>query len=79
MAVASTGTLIIWVPEALSLGIKRPNRKADRSFRSSAKAKNARSCISTFHTSSWRDAWLNTEAVLNLPFKSVDRKKSWKA
>jgi hypothetical protein len=38
---------IQWVPEALSLGVKRPGREADHSPPSSAEVKNAWSYIST--------------------------------
>jgi hypothetical protein len=38
---------IQWVPGALSLGVKRPEREADHSSKSSAKVKNAWSDTST--------------------------------
>jgi hypothetical protein len=46
-ALGPTQPLIQWVPEALSLGVKRPGREADHSPPSSAKVKNAWSYTST--------------------------------
>jgi len=45
-----------WVPEALSLGVKRPDRKSDHSPPSSAEVKKSWSSASTPHTSLWRFA-----------------------
>jgi hypothetical protein len=39
-ALEPTQSPIHWVPEALSLGVKRPGREADHSLPSSAKIKN---------------------------------------
>jgi len=47
---------IKWIPEALSLGIKRPVREADHSPPSTVEVKNAWSYTSTPPTSSWRGA-----------------------
>jgi hypothetical protein len=48
---------IQWVPEALSLGVKRPGREADHSPPSSAEVKE---CVELYHhslnTPSWRGA-----------------------
>jgi hypothetical protein len=51
---------IQWVPEDLSLGVKRPGREADHSPPSSAEVKNAWSYIST--------SPIRTETTLPLPF-----------
>jgi hypothetical protein len=50
---------IQWVPESLSLGVKRPVREADHSPPSNAEVKE---CVELYfhspNTSSWRDAQL---------------------
>jgi hypothetical protein len=50
---------IQWVPEALSLGVKRPGREADHSPPSSAEVKKSGAIPPLRNTSSWRDAWLS--------------------
>jgi hypothetical protein len=59
----------VWVPGALSLGVERPGREADRSPSSSARI---RECVELYphspNTSSWRGASLSTETTLPLPF-----------
>jgi hypothetical protein len=47
MALGPTQPPIQWVPEALSLGVKRPGRETDHSPLSSAEVKNAWSYTST--------------------------------
>jgi hypothetical protein len=47
MALGPIQPPIQWVPEALSLGVKRPGREADHSPPSIAEVKNARSYTST--------------------------------
>jgi hypothetical protein len=54
-ALGLTQPSIQWVPEALSLRVKRPGFEADHSLSSSVEVKNAWSYTSTF-TSSWRYA-----------------------
>jgi hypothetical protein len=46
---------IRWVPEAYYPEVKRSGREAYHSPSSSVEVKNAWSCASTPHTSSWRD------------------------
>jgi hypothetical protein len=56
-ALGPTQPPIQWVPGALSLGLKRPGRKADHSPPSSAEVKE---CVELYlhypNTPSWRDA-----------------------
>jgi hypothetical protein len=55
MALEPTQPPIQWIPEALSLGVKRPGRKADHSSPSGAKVKE---CVELYlhspNTPSWR-------------------------
>jgi hypothetical protein len=57
-ALEPTQPPIQWVPGALSLGVKRPEREADHSPTSSAEVKNAWSYPPLPSTSSWRGAQL---------------------
>jgi len=62
----STQPSIQWVSGALTLGVKRLRREADRSPPSSAKVKE---CVHSRNTPSWRGVHLkNTETTL--PFYS---------
>jgi hypothetical protein len=65
-ALGPTQPPIQWVPGALSLGVKRPGRKADHSPPSSAEVKYAWSLPPLPNTSSWRGAWLGTGTTLAL-------------
>jgi hypothetical protein len=64
-ALGLTQPPIQWVPGALSLGVRRPGREADRSPPSSAEVKE---CVDLYlhspNTPSWRGAQLNTGKTL---------------
>jgi hypothetical protein len=57
-ALGSTQLSILWVLEALSLGVKRPVREADNSSLYSTNVKNFGFIPPLLHKSSWRGAYL---------------------
>jgi hypothetical protein len=56
LALRSTQPPVLWVPGALSPGVKRPGREVDHSPPTSAEVKKMRIYISTPHTPSWHSA-----------------------
>jgi hypothetical protein len=63
-ALGPTQPPIQWVPEALSLGVKRPGSEADYSPPSSAEVRNARSCYTSTPPIHLSFVWLIQRAFL---------------